>query len=68
VDWRGYVSDCDFNQMLDLPLTSGQDAGERVHLSGLLGADVEGCRSVAAIATSTAGRDRRGGARSEAAE
>ena len=20
VDWRGYVYDCDFNQMLDLPL------------------------------------------------
>ena len=34
VDWRGYVYDCDFNQMLDLPLTRG--ASERVHLSALL--------------------------------
>ena len=24
VDWRGYVYDCDFNQMLDLPLTRGE--------------------------------------------
>src|ERR1700716_2357230 len=31
VDWRGFVYDCDFNQMLDLPL--GRGAGERVHLS-----------------------------------
>jgi radical SAM/Cys-rich protein len=42
VDWRGYVYDCDFNQMLDLPLVSGQRALERVHLSDLLEADVEG--------------------------
>jgi radical SAM/Cys-rich protein len=42
VDWRGYIYDCDFNQMLDLPLTSGQDPCERVHLSDLLGVDVEG--------------------------
>ena len=42
VDWHGYVYDCDFNQMLDLPLTGGQGARERVHLSDLLGADVEG--------------------------
>jgi radical SAM/Cys-rich protein len=38
VDWRGYVYDCDFNQMLDLPLTHG--ARERVHLSDLLDADI----------------------------
>ena len=31
VDWQGYVYDCDFNQMLDLPL-----AGSRRHLSQLL--------------------------------
>ena len=42
VDWHGYVYDCDFNQMLDLPLTGGQGARERMHLSDLLGADVEG--------------------------
>jgi radical SAM/Cys-rich protein len=38
VDWRGYVYDCDFNQMLDLPLSHG--ARERVHLSDLLDADL----------------------------
>ena len=26
VDWRGYVYDCDFNQMLDLPMARGDDA------------------------------------------
>ena len=31
VDYRGYVYDCDFNQMLDLPLARGGRA--RVHLS-----------------------------------
>ena len=40
VDWRGFVYDCDFNQMLDLPLTRG--ARERVHLSDLLDADLAG--------------------------
>jgi radical SAM/Cys-rich protein len=40
VDWRGLVYDCDFNQMLDLPLKRG--ASERVHLSDLLDADIEG--------------------------
>jgi radical SAM/Cys-rich protein len=40
VDWRGYVYDCDFNQMLDLPLAhSGR---KRVHLSDLLDADLTG--------------------------
>lgn len=29
VDWRGYLFDCDFNQMLDLPLTG---AGMRLHV------------------------------------
>jgi len=32
VDWQGYVYDCDFNQMLDLPMT---DAGTKVHLREL---------------------------------
>ncbi len=39
VDWRGYVYDCDFNQMLDLPLARGERA--RVHLSDLLADDLE---------------------------
>jgi len=40
VDWRGFVYDCDFNQMLDLPMAQG--ASERVHLSDLLDASLEG--------------------------
>jgi radical SAM/Cys-rich protein len=40
VDYRGYVYDCDFNQMLDLPL--GRGGRERVHLSDLLEEDVAG--------------------------
>jgi radical SAM/Cys-rich protein len=40
VDWRGYIYDCDFNQMLDLPLK--HDARERLHLSDLLEAEMEG--------------------------
>jgi radical SAM/Cys-rich protein len=40
VDWRGYVYDCDFNQMLGLPLRL---AGKpRVKLSELLERDLEG--------------------------
>jgi radical SAM/Cys-rich protein len=40
VDWKGYVYDCDFNQMLGLPL---HVAGKpRVHLSDLIGKDLEG--------------------------
>jgi radical SAM/Cys-rich protein len=40
IDWRGYVYDCDFNQMLDLPLRHG--ARERVHLLDLFDADLQG--------------------------
>jgi radical SAM/Cys-rich protein len=40
IDWRGYVYDCDFNQMLDLPLRHAPR--ERVHLSELLDAEIEG--------------------------
>ncbi len=39
VDWRGFVYDCDFNQMLDLPLTRGARGG--VHLSDLLDEDIK---------------------------
>jgi hypothetical protein len=69
VDWRGYVYDCDFNQMIDLPLTYG--GRERVHLSELLDADVEGCAiSVAGHCYGcTAGQGSScGGALKEAAE
>lgn len=40
VDWRGFVYDCDFNQMLDLPLTRGHKT--RVHLLDLLDETIEG--------------------------
>src|SRR5664279_4745810 len=40
VDWKGFVYDCDFNQMLDLPLTRGEK--QRVHLSDLLDDDIAG--------------------------
>jgi radical SAM/Cys-rich protein len=40
VDWRGYVYDCDFNQMLDLPMARGRD--RRVHLADLLAETIEG--------------------------
>jgi radical SAM/Cys-rich protein len=39
VDWRGFVYDCDFNQMLDLPLMRG---GKRAHLTDLLVEDIAG--------------------------
>jgi len=42
VDWRGYVYDCDFNQMLDIPLQL--DARPRLHISELTGVDVNGKR------------------------
>ncbi|MGH8737599.1 MAG: arsenosugar biosynthesis radical SAM (seleno)protein ArsS [Burkholderiales bacterium] len=40
VDWRGYVYDCDFNQMLDLPL--GLKGKDRPQLSDLIGRDLRG--------------------------
>jgi radical SAM/Cys-rich protein len=40
VDWQGFVYDCDFNQMLDLPLAHGGKA--RTHLSDLLDAGLDG--------------------------
>jgi radical SAM/Cys-rich protein len=39
VDWRGYLYDCDFNQMLDLPVE--RDRGRR-HISELSRADLTG--------------------------
>jgi radical SAM/Cys-rich protein len=38
VDWCGYLYDCDFNQMLELPVAWG----DRLHLSDLLKIDVSG--------------------------
>lgn len=38
VDWRGYLYDCDFNQMLELPMPVL--ASDRPHLRDLLNADL----------------------------
>src|SRR4051812_17432582 len=40
VDWRGYVYDCDFNQMLGLPLL--HKGRSRTHLRDLLGVNLAG--------------------------
>ncbi len=40
VDWQGYLYDCDFNQMLGLPLLG--NGRERMHLRELLDRDVSG--------------------------
>ncbi len=40
VDWQGYVYDCDFNQMLGLPLAV--EGRKRTHLSELIGRDLTG--------------------------
>ena len=39
VDWQGYVYDCDFNQMLNLPLLI--HGKPRVHLSQLMNVNLE---------------------------
>jgi radical SAM/Cys-rich protein len=40
VDWQGYLYDCDFNQMLGLPLKVAGRA--RTHIRDVLGRDLEG--------------------------
>ncbi len=40
VDWQGYLYDCDFNQMLGLPLAVTGRA--RSHLADVMGRDLEG--------------------------
>ncbi|MBK1674072.1 radical SAM protein [Ectothiorhodospira shaposhnikovii] len=40
VDWQGYAYDCDFNQMLRLPLGAG--TRQRTHLRDLIHRDLEG--------------------------
>lgn len=42
VDWQGYVYDCDFNQMLGLPLElEDRDTPGRIHLSELIGVNLD---------------------------
>jgi radical SAM/Cys-rich protein len=38
IDWQGYVYDCDFNQMLDMPLQL--DHRPRLHITELAGVDL----------------------------
>ena len=40
IDWQGYIYDCDFNQMLDMPILD-QDC-EKPHLRDILASDLEG--------------------------
>jgi hypothetical protein len=40
VDWQGYVYDCDFNQMLGLPLT--RNGHRRSHLRELFDCNLDG--------------------------
>jgi radical SAM/Cys-rich protein len=39
VDWEGYLYDCDFNQMLDMPICR---RNARMHISGLSDSDLAG--------------------------
>lgn len=40
VDWQGYLFDCDFNQMLDMPLLHAEQT--RTHISELVADNLEG--------------------------
>lgn len=47
IDWQGYVYDCDFNQMLDMPMLAVEEGliasdKQRVHLSEILEERVDG--------------------------
>ena len=68
VDWRGYVYDCDFNQMLDLPLAHG---GRRASIcptcSRPISPTIRSASPAIAMAAPPA-RDRAAAARSAAAE
>ena len=41
VDWQGKLHDCDFNQMLGIPLRAGGRRGAELHLRDLLTRDLE---------------------------
>lgn len=47
IDWQGYVYDCDFNQMLDMPLTDSGNS--RLHIKELLPEILQG-RAIATAA------------------
>jgi radical SAM/Cys-rich protein len=42
VDYQGFLHDCDFNQMLQLPIEADDRAGARSHLRDLLRSDLVG--------------------------
>jgi radical SAM/Cys-rich protein len=42
IDWQGFVHDCDFNQMLGIPLRADGRRGMALHLSDLLSRDLAG--------------------------
>lgn len=44
VDWQGYIYDCDFNQMLDMPMLAGES---RLHLNDIIVGVVKGGRNIA---------------------
>jgi len=39
IDWQGYLYDCDFNQMLNLPMSS--EKNEKLHISQVTAADLK---------------------------
>ena len=39
IDWQGFIYDCDFNQMLDLPVTNRHN--NKLHISQVAAADLE---------------------------
>jgi radical SAM/Cys-rich protein len=40
IDWQGYLYDCDFNQMLGLPLVV--EGRKRPHVTEVMGRDLDG--------------------------
>ncbi|MFD2228961.1 arsenosugar biosynthesis radical SAM (seleno)protein ArsS [Alkalimarinus sediminis] len=44
IDWQGYVYDCDFNQMLEMPLVQPNNhiASDRTHIADLIEQNIEG--------------------------
>ncbi|MHB8454539.1 MAG: arsenosugar biosynthesis radical SAM (seleno)protein ArsS [Acidiferrobacterales bacterium] len=45
IDWRGFVYDCDFNQMLQLPLNT-KGGRPRTHITEIMGVGLEGMEIV----------------------
>lgn len=40
IDWRGYLYDCDFNQMLDMPIS--REGRDKIHISEISDQQLEG--------------------------